>query len=49
MISYQCSIVTIYLICFVFMLNPLKDAHKPFDLENKGQGQIQGHQNEAHI
>ena len=35
------------LLCF--KLYPLKDPYKAFDLENKGQGQIQGHQYEAHI
>ena len=49
MISYQWSIVTICLIYFVFRLYPLKDPIKWFDLENKGQGQIQGHQNEVHL
>ena len=51
MISYQWSIVlvTICLICFVFKLYPLKDPNKGFDLENKGQGHIQGHENKAQI
>ena len=41
--------MSLCLICFVFKLYPFKDPYKAFDLENKGQGQIQGHQNEAHI
>ena len=49
MISYQWSIVTICLICFVFKLYPLKDPNKGFDLENKGQGHIQGQGSKAHI
>ena len=49
MISYKWSIVTIYSICIVFKLYPLKDPYKRFDLENRGQGQIQGHQIKAHI
>ena len=49
MTSYQCSIVSICLTSFVFKLYPLKIHHKPFDLENIGQGQIQGNQIEAHI
>ena len=49
MTLYQLSIVTICLICLVFKLYSLKDQHMEFDLENKGQGQIQSRQNEAHI
>ena len=49
MTLYQLSIVTICLICLVFKLYPLKDQHRAFDLENKGQGQIEGDQYEAHV
>ena len=36
-----------YLICFQVI--SIKDAYKSFDLENVGQGQIQGNQNESSI
>ena len=41
--------MTICLIGFVFKLYPFKDSNKPFDLENIGQGQIQGHRIVANI
>ena len=41
--------MTICLTCFVFKLYPLKDPNKGFDLENKGQGQIQGRECTAQI
>ena len=49
MISYQCPIVTIYFYLILLHVMCIIRSTQAIWPKDKGQGQIQGHQNEAHM